>query len=219
MVWLAVLLLVAAAAFLWWPRTVPQAESAEVLPPGAEPIASAPFTGVPGADGASAPGSTAVVAAPVLGEPPIAAGAGASAPSVAGGAAPGVPAMADAAPALAGAAASAAAVPATVPAASAPALPILATLPGAAPAAAAPGGEALVLRAVSDSWVQVTDASGKVLLGRTMPAGETLAFDGPWPMKVRIGNAHGTELVYRGQAIDLKAMTRDNTLRLTLPPQ
>ena len=119
-------------------------------------------------------------------------------------------------------AASTVAVPAA-PASGSVGLPVLAgtaTPPpvqaGAAPVVAS--GSGLTLRAVQDSWVQVTGADGKVLIGRTLVAGETASFDGPLPLKVRIGNAAGTEAAFAGRSIDLRALTRDNTVRLTLPP-
>jgi cytoskeleton protein RodZ len=36
------------------------------------------------------------------------------------------------------------------------------------------------------------------------------------PLKVRIGNAAGTQIVFRGQPTDLQAFTRDNVARLEL---
>ena len=40
---------------------------------------------------------------------------------------------------------------------------------------------------------------------------------GPLPLKVRVGNVQGTVLSFRGKAIDLRAMTKDNTVTVTLP--
>jgi cytoskeleton protein RodZ len=91
---------------------------------------------------------------------------------------------------------------------------------GTAAAASAPtqAGQAglLVVRAIGETWVDVKDATGKSLLFRTLHAGESIALDGTPPLRVRIGNAKGTQLVFRGEAIDPAATTRDNIARLEL---
>ena len=75
----------------------------------------------------------------------------------------------------------------------------------------------LAVRARADSWVQVQDSRGQMLLARTVQAGETVALDGDLPLRVVIGNAAVTEIVFRGQAVDLAPSTRDNIARLQLP--
>jgi cytoskeleton protein RodZ len=74
----------------------------------------------------------------------------------------------------------------------------------------------LVLRASEASWVDVQDASGAPLLSRTLQPGEAVGLEGTLPLKVRIGNAAGTQVVFRGQALDLTAATRENVARLEL---
>lgn len=107
-------------------------------------------------------------------------------------------------PPVAAAASVAGPVPAAAPsAASAPADP--------APAAAG----ALVLRATAESWVEVRDRSGRVLLSRTLQSGETVGVDGEIPLRATIGNAAGTQVTFRGQPVDTSA-TRDNVARLEL---
>ena len=93
----------------------------------------------------------------------------------------------------------------------------------AASAAAAPASSVAVLppgmlqlRTVSASWIEVSDGRGQPLVSRLMKAGETTGVDGVPPLRVRIGNASGTQLVFRGQPTDLKAFTRDNVARLEL---
>lgn len=83
--------------------------------------------------------------------------------------------------------------------------------------ASAVADQPLQLRTLQDSWVQVSDADGKTLVARVMPAGETLSLGGALPLKLRIGNARGTQLQFRGQVVDLAAATRDNVATLTLP--
>jgi cytoskeleton protein RodZ len=78
-----------------------------------------------------------------------------------------------------------------------------------------PAGVA-VLHVADASWVEVTDASGQVLVQRTMQPGESVGLDGALPIKLKIGNAQGTQLVFRGQVVDLAPVTRDNVARLEL---
>jgi cytoskeleton protein RodZ len=80
---------------------------------------------------------------------------------------------------------------------------------------AAPAGM-VRLRALSPSWVEVSDARGQPLVSRLLQAGESIGLDGVPPLRVRIGNAAGTELVFRDQPTDLRAFTRDNVARLEL---
>ncbi|MEF7616030.1 helix-turn-helix domain-containing protein [Aquincola sp. MAHUQ-54] len=110
--------------------------------------------------------------------------------------------------------ASAAEVPAPVAAAPAASVP--------APAASGAGGGAaalvagpLVLRATAESWIEVRDGGGRVLLSRTLQPGETVGLDGQMPLRATIGNAAGTQVSFRGQPVDVSA-TRDNVARLEL---
>ena len=89
----------------------------------------------------------------------------------------------------------------------------------AAPAGAAPvaGGDALTLRAVQATWVQLSDGAGQTLMARLVPAGETVSLTAMPPLRLRIGNASGTELRFRGQLVDLNLVARDNIANITLP--
>ena len=113
---------------------------------------------------------------------------------------------------------SSAELPSAPPAASspapAPALPI-----AAAPVASAPPAKErapLQLHAIADSWVEVHDAQAQVLLSRNIPAGESVTLDGVMPLRVKIGNARATEVIFRGRQLDLAPNTRDNVARLEL---
>ncbi|NOV26455.1 helix-turn-helix domain-containing protein [Cupriavidus necator] len=115
-------------------------------------------------------------------------------------------------PASAAATMATAAAPATTAAvaASAPAAP---TAPAAAPAV----GE-LQIRFAADTWFEIRDNSGKVVVGGTAKAGQTMAGSGTAPYKVVIGNVKGVESLTRnGTPVDLKAANRNNVARLTLP--
>ena len=102
------------------------------------------------------------------------------------------------------------AAPAAAPAASSS----VAELPANVFEAAAAG--VLQLHANERSWVEVTDARGKSLISRLVEAGEDVGLDGVMPLKVRIGNAGATKVVFRGQPLELGAFTRDNVARLEL---
>ena len=85
---------------------------------------------------------------------------------------------------------------------------------GVAPAA---GGDALTLRAMQATWVQLSDGSGQTLMARLVPAGETVSLTAMPPLRLKIGNASGAELRFRGQLVDLKPVARDNIANITLP--
>lgn len=99
--------------------------------------------------------------------------------------------------------------PAVVPAAT----------PSALAAASAPAGSAsaaLQLAVQAPSWIEVLDANGNSLLSRVLQPGEGLGLDGRTPLRVRVGNAAGTRVSWRGQSVDLAPSTRDNVARLEL---
>lgn len=88
----------------------------------------------------------------------------------------------------------------------------------ATPAGTAPPvAGALQLRTNEASWMEVRDGRGSTLLSRTVMPGETVGLDGVRPFSLVIGNAGATQLVYRGQTIDLAPRTRDNVARFELP--
>ncbi|MDQ7990508.1 MAG: helix-turn-helix domain-containing protein [Candidatus Dactylopiibacterium sp.] len=115
---------------------------------------------------------------------------------------------------LAPASAVAASVPAPV-AVGSPAVPApVASAPAAS--AAAEGLARLVLSFSGDSWVEVRDASGKVVFSRLNQAGNVQEVQGVAPFTLIVGNAPHVSLSWRGQAIDLAPLTRGEVARLTL---
>lgn len=99
--------------------------------------------------------------------------------------------------------------------------PIAAALPSAArtdaaPPAAAATDKPLRVHASADSWIEVLDGRGQALLSRLVRAGETVDLDGALPMRLKIGNARGTEIAFHGQPLELGPYTRDNLARLEL---
>ena len=96
--------------------------------------------------------------------------------------------------------------------------PVVETVHSAPPPSALPAdaGATLQLRANAESWVEVVDARSRTLLSRMLQPGETVTLDGAMPMRLKVGNAAGTEAVFRGRVLDLTSGTRDNVARLEL---
>ena len=67
-----------------------------------------------------------------------------------------------------------------------------------------------------DLSVRVRDAQGRVLLSRTLQPGEVVGLDGEAPLRLVVGNAASTEVVFRGQPVPLGPHTRDTVARLEL---
>ena len=88
-----------------------------------------------------------------------------------------------------------------------------ATAPVEAASATTPPAGALVLRARSESWVQVRDSAGTVALQRNLAAGESVSVAGQMPLAVVIGRADVTEVFVRGKPFDLTPVSRENVAR------
>lgn len=80
--------------------------------------------------------------------------------------------------------------------------------------AAADGGR-MVIRAKSESWVQVREKAGPVVFNRTMRAGETWPVPNKPGLLLTVGNAGGTELLVDGVAS--AALGGDGVVRRDLP--
>jgi cytoskeleton protein RodZ len=165
---------------------------------------SAPFKAGPG--GAAAPASAVAVvpappAAPASESPAVAA-------EVAVGGAGGA------------SAAAAAALPnrpdTMMVSASAPQIEITHSAPQPAQASVPAAAGILQLSTSESSWVEVRDAGGRILLSRTVLPGEAVGIDGSPPLRVVVGNAAVTQVMFRGRAVDVAAGTRDNVARLEL---
>lgn len=76
----------------------------------------------------------------------------------------------------------------------------------------APSG-VLLLRARGESWVQVKDSAGAVVLQRNLAAAETVSVSGAVPMSVVIGRADATEVFVRGKPFELAPVSRENVAR------
>ncbi len=72
------------------------------------------------------------------------------------------------------------------------------------------------LTCTEQTWVSVTNKSGKVIFEKMLSAGSSDSFDGEPPFNVVIGNAKASKLMYSGKSIDLNPSTRSNVARITL---
>jgi len=66
------------------------------------------------------------------------------------------------------------------------------------------------------SWVNITDQSGKVVYEKLAQSGDVETITVTPPLNVVVGNASETKLNFSGQEIDLNTKTKNNVARLTL---
>lgn len=193
---IVLLLLAAAAAVYFLPKHEGDAE---------EPQAGA-------SDAAALVQPAGTVSEPVAAQEPVAPAATtpADVPAASAPASASASALATSAPAAAAVPAPASTTTPAAPAADAPAEGAAAT--SAATAAQTPGG-VLVMKANAQSWVQVKDSSGRVVLQKTLAAGESIGAEGALPLSVIVGNASGTEVRVRGELLEVAKTTRDNVAR------
>ena len=199
----ATLALVAVAvgfAAMYWAMYVRPGRAEHAAGKSGEKAAAPAVATAPPAD--SAPG--APVVAPPAAPPPDAKPA--EAPSASASAAPqpaATPAPAKAQPARAAdAAPGKAAAPEKVAAAGSEAIPA--------------GAKRLRFHFTGESWVDVRDARGRVLLQRLNPAGSDAEVAGRPPLQVVVGNAPEVTLTYDGRDFDLEPYTNVAVARFTL---
>lgn len=186
----AIALLLAALVVLFMPQSASPPEPAAVatapLAPSAPPAAPAAPIFQPGAPAATDGGGSAAPAPDVAAPavaPPVP-----PAPAATDGSAPPTPA------------------PGTAP------TPAVAT-PGAATAAAPAEGAVLRLEAREESWAEVTNGTGTVVLQRLLQPGERVEFSAAPPYAVLLGNAGAVQVTVRGRAFDAAAVARNNVAR------
>ncbi len=73
--------------------------------------------------------------------------------------------------------------------------------------------DVVVFTAKTESWVEATDAKGRVVLRRILVAGEVVGTNGLLPLKVTVGRADATQVQIRGKAFDINALAKDNVAR------
>jgi len=128
-------------------------------------------------------------------------------PAVSGAPVPLAPGVEGVAPGVAASPATPAA-PATPPAAA----PVEAAPSASAPAAPAPGS-LLTIAATGESWVEVTNGSGSVVIQRVLQAGDAVDFSSTPPYTVVLGRAEVAQVTVRGKPFDGSRHVRNNVAR------
>lgn len=82
--------------------------------------------------------------------------------------------------------------------------------------AAASNARQLVFSFDADAWVEVKDATGRIVLSQKNPKGTTQVVEGRAPFHLVVGNAANVRLLYNDQAVDLVPHTRVDVARFTL---
>lgn len=103
---------------------------------------------------------------------------------------------------------------ATVPVPAVTAPPVVTA--SATTVAVKPAAKALSLAFTAQTWVSVTDKSGKVVYEKMSHSGDMDTVDGTPPLSLIIGNASATKLSFGGKDVDLTAYTKNNVARITL---
>lgn len=89
--------------------------------------------------------------------------------------------------------------------------------PPAAPAAATPAapasGSLLTIAATGESWVEVVNGSGSVVIQRVLQAGDVVDFSSAPPYTVVLGRAEAAQVTVRGKPFDVTRIARNNVAR------
>jgi len=88
--------------------------------------------------------------------------------------------------------------------------------PAPAVAAVTPGRARLTLTFELESWVEIKDANGQIILSAINPAGTERQVVGTPPLALVIGNASGVRLSYNGDPVALTPNRTSDVARLTL---
>jgi cytoskeleton protein RodZ len=83
-------------------------------------------------------------------------------------------------------------------------------------AAAASGAATLRFRFKGESWVEIRDAQGKVLLSRLNPRGTEAEVAGRPPLRVIVGNAPDVQVLYNEREFPLEPHTKVAVARFTV---
>ncbi len=71
----------------------------------------------------------------------------------------------------------------------------------------------LMVRTRGESWVQVRDASGRVVFEKKMVQGDAAPVSGILPFSVVVGRADVTDVYVRGKLFELNSVSRENVAR------
>ena len=91
-----------------------------------------------------------------------------------------------------------------------------AAVPAGAARAGVSGRKRLELEFEQQSWVEIKQANGKILLSQLNQAGTSQLIEGVPPFEVVIGNAAKVRLKYDGEPVDLRPHFKIDVARLTL---
>lgn len=73
--------------------------------------------------------------------------------------------------------------------------------------------DSVTFHAKGESWVEVIDARGKVVLRRILAAGEVASATGALPLSAVVGKADAIQVQVRGQALELGKFSKNNVAR------
>ena len=74
----------------------------------------------------------------------------------------------------------------------------------------------LEFAASQETWVSVTDASGKEIYSKTLFEGNRESIQAKSPVNITVGNSLGTTLSVNGKPIDLAPHTRVNVAHIKI---
>jgi cytoskeleton protein RodZ len=81
----------------------------------------------------------------------------------------------------------------------------------------APGGEGRIrMEFAGESWVEIKDKDGQMLMSQLNPTGSRRVVSGKAPLSLVIGNAANVRLIYNDKPVDLKPYIQIEVARLTL---
>lgn len=94
------------------------------------------------------------------------------------------------------------------------ALPAPVDLTPTQPATAETKTSQLVIDATEETWVNITDNSGKQVYSKVIAAGTSETVTALPPLSITVGNAQATSISVNGKPLDLSAHTRDRVARI-----
>lgn len=95
-----------------------------------------------------------------------------------------------------------------------PPVPASAVAPETAASAEGPATKSLLsLTATGESWIEVVNGSGGVLMQRVLKAGDVVEFSSSPPYAVVLGRADAVQVTVRGKAFDVMSSARNNVAR------
>ncbi|MDR7092457.1 RodZ domain-containing protein [Hydrogenophaga laconesensis] len=87
------------------------------------------------------------------------------------------------------------------------------TAPAAATSPAPNTSSLLTIAATGESWVEVTNGSGSVVIQRVLQAGDAVDFSSTPPYTVVLGRAEVAQVTVRGKPFDVSRFVRNNVAR------